>query len=878
AIAELWDPDISRFARERIYRRTKGWAAGFNLMLEQVSDSGLDAEVPEAVSDSMADTVIFDYLAGEVFQKFDGATRSLLLECAYLPKLTASMATELTGEHRAAEILSELHRGLGLVSVRAGEAEPLYQHHPLLQDFLKARAGEVFSPDERRRLRRRSAALLEASGSIDDALSLLREEEDWDELVRLTLEHAQATLRQGRAETLEQMLEALPEVTAGRDPWYYYWRAACRFDSAPRESRLFYEKAFTGFMAQPDPDKYALLLACSGAMDAILYELDDLSLLDEWVRVAERLMPKNVELPWPSAQARVAVSVYIALAFRQPAHPDMRYWGEQAFGRLQHIEETNARVTSQLLVAMTFNYIGKFARSREVMSSMRETCRLPQVSALAHKVLKDVEAMYYLFLADHERCLAAMEDGLEVGRASGVRLWTYHLLSSGAAGALGAGDVDTARQLLDRMREHQDSARRLDLVTYHHYAGWLHMLCDDPLAARQSIKTSLHLAIECGCPFYEVYCRLALSHVESALGEHASARAQLRAAEQLGGGIDNRLLHFQWHLVRAEVAFASQQDAEGLRSLREAFAIGREHNYTHTVWWRSQTMADLCVRALEHGIEPAYVQRLVRERVLVPHAPPLQVTGWPWPLKIHAFGKFRVEREDELLGESAKAQRKPMDLLKALVGFGAFDVEETQLAVSLWPRIGAEYAQKSLSTTLHRLRKIIGLENIIVLKQGRLSINRRLCWVDLTAFAQLADEIDATCGSDGDEQDVCALAERLFELYRGPFMAGEDRNGRYAAVREHQRSRFVRCVGGIARFWERRGDTERALDGYRRGLDADALAEGNYRQLMLCLRKLERQAEAVEVYERCRKTIKAELGVEPSPETRAVFEKVISEL
>ena len=878
AIGEMWDPKISSSTRDRIYQRTKGWAAGFNLMLEQVSDGVLDAAVPEAASDTVADPVIFDYLAGEVFQKFDAATRSLLLECAYLPKVSASMAAELTGETRAAEILSGLHRSLGLVSVLTGEVEPLYQHHPMLQDFLKARASSLFSPDERRRLRRRSAALLEDSGSIGEALTLLSEEEDWDELVRLTLEHAEATLRQGRAETLEQMLEALPEATASRDPWFYYWRAACRFDSAPRESRLFYEKAFAGFMAQTEPDKYALLLACSGAMDAILYELDDLSLLDEWVRVVERLVPKHVELPWPSAQARVAVSMYIALAFRQPSHPDMRYWGEQAFARLQHIEETNARVTSQLLVAMTLNYVGKFSRSREVMSSMRETCRLPQVSALAHKVLKDVEAMYYLFLADHERCVVAMEEGLEIGRATGVRLWTHHLLSSGAAGALGAADVETAGKLLERMREHQDSARRLDLVTYHHYKGWLHMLCEDPLAARQAVKTSLHLAIECGCPFYEVYCRLALAPIESALGEHAAARAQLRSAEALGAGIDNHLLHFQWYLVRAEVAFAQGQYDEGLRAVREAFAIGREHNYMHTVWWRPQIMAELCVRALEHGIETAYVQRLIRERALVPDEPPLHVADWPWPLRIHALGRFRVERDDELLGDSTKTQRKPIELLKALVGFGAFDVSEADVCGSLWPRIDTDYAQKSLSTTLHRLRKTIGHDNIILLRQGRLSINPRSCWVDLSAFEQLADEIDLTCNSDGSAAGVSALSDRLFDLYRGPFMEGENGNDRYAITRERLRGRFVRCVNALARFWEREGDTGRALDAYRRALDADTLAEGNYRQLMLCLRKLGRQAEAVEVYERCRKAVSAELGVEPSPETRAVFEKVIAEL
>ena len=39
-----------------------------------------------------------------------------------------------------------------------------------------------------------------------------------------------------------------------------------------------------------------------------------------------------------------------------------------------------------------------------------------------------------------------------------------------------------------------------------------------------------------------------------------------------------------------------------------------------------------------------------------------------------------------------------------------------------------------------------------------------------------------------------------------------------------------------------------------------------------------RQAEAVEVYDRCRKTFRAELEVDPSPETTAIYESLLREL
>ncbi len=56
------------------------------------------------------------------------------------------------------------------------------------------------------------------------------------------------------------------------------------------------------------------------------------------------------------------------------------------------------------------------------------------------------------------------------------------------------------------------------------------------------------------------------------------------------------------------------------------------------------------------------------------------------------------------------------------------------------------------------------------------------------------------------------------------------------------------------------------------------LAEAFYRRLMLCYSELGRQAEAVDVYNSCKRIFNAELNIEPSPETKAVYERVLREL
>ena len=109
-------------------------------------------------------------------------------------------------------------------------------------------------------------------------------------------------------------------------------------------------------------------------------------------------------------------------------------------------------------------------------------------------------------------------------------------------------------------------------------------------------------------------------------------------------------------------------------------------------------------------------------------------------------------------------------------------------------------------------------------------------------------------------------------------MASEGDDPRYVGLRERMRNKFERCVGELARYFEAAGEWEQAVDCYIRSLEADDLAEAFYRRLMLCYRELGRQAEAVDVYNTCKRIFNAELNIEPSPETRAVYERVLGEL
>src|SRR2546427_712851 len=132
-------PALPPGSLDALYARTEGWAAGLVLILEQAKVTGSIAGPP----DSSTPKLVFDYLAGEIFQKSDARTQAFLLNTAFLPQMTTRIAEELTADADAGKMLDELHRNNYFVALRETQPEPVYQYHPMLRDFLQARAARA---------------------------------------------------------------------------------------------------------------------------------------------------------------------------------------------------------------------------------------------------------------------------------------------------------------------------------------------------------------------------------------------------------------------------------------------------------------------------------------------------------------------------------------------------------------------------------------------------------------------------------------------------------------------------------------------------------------------------------------------------------------
>jgi two-component SAPR family response regulator len=247
------------------------------------------------------------------------------------------------------------------------------------------------------------------------------------------------------------------------------------------------------------------------------------------------------------------------------------------------------------------------------------------------------------------------------------------------------------------------------------------------------------------------------------------------------------------------------------------------------------------------------------------------VKNWPYPVKVYTLGSFAVLIDNQPLAYNHRRQNKPLTLLKAIIAFGGRQVREEQLWEALWPDAEGDAAHVAFTTTLHRLRKLIGCEQAITLQGRQISLDEHYCWVDAWCLEALLTQPLATDLSQkaDDTSNLPHSAQQIFDLYQGHFLAGEN-NPWLLGVRERQRTRIVRKINTIADQCRAQNLWPSAIAIYEHGLAIDPFLESFYLGLMQSFMKMDRFADALATYERYRKILNDVLKVRPGSEIESL--------
>ncbi|UBU17637.1 AfsR/SARP family transcriptional regulator [Nonomuraea gerenzanensis] len=209
-------------------------------------------------------------------------------------------------------------------------------------------------------------------------------------------------------------------------------------------------------------------------------------------------------------------------------------------------------------------------------------------------------------------------------------------------------------------------------------------------------------------------------------------------------------------------------------------------------------------------------------------------------------------------------------LLAVLAVFAGDVVTVERLAAALWGERLPVHARRSVQTYVTRLRRVIGRAAIRTTPDGYL-LDVAPGRVDVLRFQALVAEAGRVRGTAAER----GLLEEAGRLWRGTPFGGIESDWLRATVSPSLQELQLSAV-------ERRADLGLA-EGRHGELVAELLAlaaghplrESLWERLLVVLERSGRQAEALAMYERLRRRLAEELGVDPSAELRRIHTSLL---
>ena len=471
------------------------------------------------------------------------------------------------------------------------------------------------------------------------------------------------------------------------------------------------------------------------------------------------------------------------------------------------------------------------------------------------------------------RAVALREQRRALGHAPlpAIALKLLLLDAQMALGTGHAGPIERGRQALAQAEPLLDPRAPRPAGWWHLLRSRLHLLEGQQRQALTHARLALRLASQSQLP--ERWMGVTVMQEGQVLMASGAYLQALPFFERAGRAASGQQARFCWclaHLARALHAFDHNDVEAGKTGLASGLALAREMAWFNFFRAVPKVAAVVCALALEHGIEAAFARETIVERGLAAMRPDL--AAWPWPIRVHTFGGLRIEIDGQALVFKGKVAKKPLELLLFVIASSGSDVSLATVAFALWRELDGDKARAALNVALHRLRKLLGNDDALLLEHGRLSLNPQRVWVDCLAFEQLADSVGLPA-VDTLAAPARAAAERAQALYRGPFLHDSEDEAWQMVYRSRLESKFKRMVTLLARAAVARGDSAAARALLARGLEFDALAEDLARELMRELIDAGEQAAALAVYERCREAVALRLGAQPSSATQGLRDR-----
>ncbi|RLC75369.1 MAG: hypothetical protein DRJ03_30355, partial [Chloroflexi bacterium] len=852
--------EVSENQAEAIVANSEGWITGILLLADLLRE-----ETRAILLDGgKATAKTYDYLASEVLNRQPPDIQHFLRTSAVLREMSPRLCREVLQIKEPHALLAEVERR-NLFTTRFGQGgAATYRYHNLFRDFLHEQLRQS-NPTCYAELHLRAARQFEQDGGVEETVHHYLAAESYPDAIVLMERVAMEWFTRGRVEALLRWAEALPEEVRVQAPRLSLYQSRALTDRyAYEQARQALAHAETGFTAQEDITSLAKVHNQRATLALLEGRYEDAG---AEARAALGMLDHDQVIERANAQRHIGRAhaglgrLSEGIAQLQDALALFRRVGDP-YMMVNLLRDLVSPLTTQ----------GRLDEAATCLSEALAIGRQLGAPALLAGVLNNLGWLHYL-RGEYRRALVLYEEGLTAARRGGdLRHQAY--ISVGMADLYrDVGAYERAVSLYSvGWQIAQESEPSLAIYILAAQAD-MYRWQGDCVRASSLLEQARQLAQEKGLdfeergllPLAEGITLAASGELEAGLGLLSSAAHFLEQQQAMRELARARFLLAKSHLLAGD-------RAQAIEELRRALDLADEIGTDQFAVVEGQHAEDLLRLGITAGVAACKVIVEKIERLKGLGEEQTRYTSEMEEdavsrLEIYGLGEERVVRD----GQPVHPSKWQAAMAKELFFYILLHqpVERDAIGLVFWPDLPARKMRNSFHSTLHRVRRAVGTDAVVT-EEGQYRLGDVDYWFDVEQFEALIERARLLPPHDWQAED---LRRRAAALYHGDFLPEVERVW-CVPKRETLREMYLEALIEVGQCHERRREFELAIGWYRRALEVDELREGVHRRIMYCYFEGGRRSNALAQYRRCRKILRQELDVEPSVETKRLYEQI----
>lgn len=834
----------------------RGWAVGLILLADR---GGAPAGSVASASSRGQPDALFDALGRHFFLSLPETDRDTLLKLNILPEIRSDLANAMVGTQEGERLLERLLQRQLLIT-RAEANRDLFHLHDLLREFLNRWLEHSVPKDQQRRLRERAAIVLRDAGYVEEAIPLALQAEAWTLAHDLIVAQAETVLSQGRRSTFIDWSTRLPETAMSS--WIQYWLGVAHMpDDASAEHWL--AKAWTSFRDLADQRGECLTVA-----RAVLVKTDSWRThdgLSAWTGRAVALLDRGLPQLPPEEAMLVRIGMIRALDFADDFRSTSASGQALTAELLERLSSHTAGSTPALRLMASEALIEHAVMTGEatifeqavdsVIGDLGDATLSPWVLGMWLVAFGAANGRYFPYARrsfPYENAEHALRAAIDIGEREGLRGVEFGALYHLQLVMKLRNDFTEFGLLVTRLAEIADSRFTTQVAVVAD--------CHAAMHARQGVFAEAYRDCDRFMTAIEAANEPIMERLPHFITQYQVLLADRRPRDAaalletllplLDGGAHQRT---RLCILAAQAAEAKWADDPGygdrLRTLIDAL---RAANWTAILLNLPELLAVILADAIERDMNAEFCRSVIRERRL--NAPDGRPAHWPWSLRIHLLGGFRLELDRTAVQLSAKPPTRALDILRVLALSKGHVCSLEKLQDWLWPDLDGDQAKAAYEQALHRLRKFLGQAELVVQRDGLLRLAPDKVWVDLPDWESRVRSAALSEGYDAPLSD----RERLVFEFPGPLLLHGPETGWSSPARERVRTQFLDLALSVGKEHEAEGRTRRARAIYLRALESYPDSARIHQSLIADSLTRQDSAGAVEDYARYQRALNGE--------------------